>query len=170
MKNITYVALLAVLVLLVVSRSAFVVDQAEQAIIVQLGEPVGDVIAEPGLHWRVGDGWWLSGADSRTGTELGNRSSRCQESAARLQGARWFAARSQALLRQAPKTRPLIAMPSRGRPMSMQIRGQGFVSNAENTEMVAYSINIKANQHASATFRPHQTLVGLVRAMSTASV
>ncbi|HVS22983.1 MAG TPA: protease modulator HflC [Gammaproteobacteria bacterium] len=53
MKNITYIALLAVLALLVVSRSAFVVDQAEQAIIVQLGEPVGDVIAAPGLHWRL---------------------------------------------------------------------------------------------------------------------
>jgi len=31
----------------------------------------------------------LPDADSATGTELGNRSSRCQESAARLQGARW---------------------------------------------------------------------------------
>jgi len=53
MKNITYTALLAVLVLLVLSRSAFVVDQSQQAIIVQLGEPVGGVISEPGLHWRV---------------------------------------------------------------------------------------------------------------------
>jgi membrane protease subunit HflC len=53
MKHITYIVLLAVLVLLVVSRSAFVVDQADQAIIVQLGEPVGGVISEPGLHWRL---------------------------------------------------------------------------------------------------------------------
>ncbi|HET8697260.1 MAG TPA: protease modulator HflC, partial [Gammaproteobacteria bacterium] len=53
MKNITYVALLAALLLLVASRSAFVVDQAEQAIIVQLGEPVGGVITDPGLHWRL---------------------------------------------------------------------------------------------------------------------
>lgn len=53
MKNITYVVLAAALLLLVGSRSAFVVDQAEQAIIVQLGEPVGGVITEPGLHWRV---------------------------------------------------------------------------------------------------------------------
>ena len=53
MKNLTTIALLAVLVLLIFSRSAFVVDQSEQAIIVQLGEPVGDVITEPGLHWRV---------------------------------------------------------------------------------------------------------------------
>jgi membrane protease subunit HflC len=47
------VALLAALLLLVASRSAFVVDQAEQAIIVQLGEPVGGVITDPGLHWRL---------------------------------------------------------------------------------------------------------------------
>lgn len=53
MKNISWNALLAVIAILVVSRSAFVVDQAEQAIIVQFGEPIGGVIDEPGLHWRV---------------------------------------------------------------------------------------------------------------------
>ena len=53
MKNITYLVLLAAVLLLLSSRSAFVVDQAEQAIIVQLGEPVGDVITDPGLHWRI---------------------------------------------------------------------------------------------------------------------
>jgi membrane protease subunit HflC len=53
MKNISWKALLAVIAILVVSRSAFVVDQAEQAILVQFGEPVGGVIDEPGLHWRV---------------------------------------------------------------------------------------------------------------------
>lgn len=37
----------------VAMSSAFVIDQAEQGIIVQFGEPVGDVITEPGLHWRV---------------------------------------------------------------------------------------------------------------------
>ena len=54
--------------------------------------------------------------------------------------------------------------------MSMQMSGQGFVSKAENTEMVAYSMNKNANQQASATLRPHQTLVGFVRAISSASV
>jgi membrane protease subunit HflC len=53
MKNVTYVVLALVAVLLLTTRTAFVVDQAEQAIIVQLGEPVGDVITEPGLHWRL---------------------------------------------------------------------------------------------------------------------
>jgi len=33
--------------------AAFVVDEAEQAIIVQFGEPRGDVIGEPGLHWKL---------------------------------------------------------------------------------------------------------------------
>lgn len=33
--------------------AAFVVDEAEQAIIVQFGEPRGDVISEPGLHWKL---------------------------------------------------------------------------------------------------------------------
>jgi len=53
MKTITYIALVAVFALLVFSRSAFIVDQSQQAIIVQLGEPVGSVISEPGLHWRI---------------------------------------------------------------------------------------------------------------------
>ena len=34
-------------------NAAFVIDQAEQGILVQFGEPFGDVITEPGLHWRV---------------------------------------------------------------------------------------------------------------------
>jgi membrane protease subunit HflC len=53
MKNITYLALVAVFLLLVFSRSAFIVDQSQQAIIVQFGEPVGGAISEPGLHWRI---------------------------------------------------------------------------------------------------------------------
>lgn len=36
-----------------VASSAYVVDQSEQAIIVQFGEPVGDVVTDPGLHWKV---------------------------------------------------------------------------------------------------------------------
>ncbi len=41
------------LVVIVGFSSAFVVDEAEQAIIVQFGEPRGDVISEPGLHWKL---------------------------------------------------------------------------------------------------------------------
>ncbi len=43
----------AALLALAVASSAYVVDQAEQAIIVQFGEPVGDIVTEPGLHWKV---------------------------------------------------------------------------------------------------------------------
>jgi membrane protease subunit HflC len=53
MNKTTTIILILVVALLLTTRSAFVVDQAEQVIIVQLGEPVGDVITEPGLHWRV---------------------------------------------------------------------------------------------------------------------
>ena len=44
------VALVAVFVAF---SAAFVIDQAEQGILVQFGEPIGEVITEPGLHWRV---------------------------------------------------------------------------------------------------------------------
>jgi membrane protease subunit HflC len=53
MKNLT----IPVVVLLALSisalNSAFVIDQAEQGIIVQFGEPIGDVVGDAGLHWRI---------------------------------------------------------------------------------------------------------------------
>jgi membrane protease subunit HflC len=49
----TAVAVVLVLGGVLAFASAFVIDQAEQGIIVQFGEPVGDVITEPGLHWRM---------------------------------------------------------------------------------------------------------------------
>lgn len=45
--------LIALALVFVVANSAFVIDQAEQGIIVQFGEPKGDIITEPGLHWRI---------------------------------------------------------------------------------------------------------------------
>jgi membrane protease subunit HflC len=53
MKNITVYVLVFAVTLLVTTRAAFVIDQAEQGIIVQFGEPIGGVIAAPGLHWRL---------------------------------------------------------------------------------------------------------------------
>jgi membrane protease subunit HflC len=53
LKNLTIPAAVLVALAFAVFSSAFVIDQAEQGIIVQFGEPIGDVIAEPGLHWRV---------------------------------------------------------------------------------------------------------------------
>jgi modulator of FtsH protease HflC len=52
-QRITISAIVLAALLFVAANSAFVIDQAEQGIIVQFGEPVGDVIADPGLHWRV---------------------------------------------------------------------------------------------------------------------
>lgn len=43
----------AVVAVAVIFSSAYIVDQSEQAIIVQFGQPVGDVVTEPGLHWRT---------------------------------------------------------------------------------------------------------------------
>ena len=48
------IALVAALLLGVAAwNSVFIIDEAEQGIIVQFGEPKGDVINKPGLHWRV---------------------------------------------------------------------------------------------------------------------
>lgn len=43
----------AALALVTAYASAFVVDEAEQAIVVQFGEPVGGLITKPGLHWKA---------------------------------------------------------------------------------------------------------------------
>lgn len=55
MKNtmITIVAVIIVAVVLTLFSAAFIVDEADQAIIVQFGEPRGDVISQPGLHWKL---------------------------------------------------------------------------------------------------------------------
>lgn len=52
MKAIT-VAVVAVLVVIVASMSLYRLDEAQQAIIVQFGEPIGDVIDQPGLQFKL---------------------------------------------------------------------------------------------------------------------
>lgn len=52
-KTLTISAVLVAVLLFVTWSSAFIIDEAEQGIIVQFGEPIGDVISEPGLHWRT---------------------------------------------------------------------------------------------------------------------
>ena len=52
MKKWTIPAAILVLLAITAFNSAFVIDQAEQGIIVQFGEPIGGVIADAGLHWR----------------------------------------------------------------------------------------------------------------------
>jgi len=46
------IGLIVLLGLIVLAESAYVIDQAEQGIIVQFGEPVGEVVTTPGLHWK----------------------------------------------------------------------------------------------------------------------
>jgi membrane protease subunit HflC len=54
MKNRNPVLAIGGLLLAFVTwNAAFLIDEAEQGIIVQFGEPIGDVIDKPGLHWRV---------------------------------------------------------------------------------------------------------------------
>jgi membrane protease subunit HflC len=53
MSKLTGTLVILVVLGFIASRAAFTIDQAEQGIIVQFGEPIGDVIADPGLHWRV---------------------------------------------------------------------------------------------------------------------
>ncbi len=54
MKFQQIIALIAALLFGVAAwNSAFIIDEAEQGIIVQFGEPKGKVINKPGLHWRV---------------------------------------------------------------------------------------------------------------------
>ncbi|GAB5559822.1 MAG: protease modulator HflC [Synoicihabitans sp.] len=54
-QGLTIIAVIALLAVgaLVISSSAYTIDEAEQGIIVQLGAPVGGPITEPGLHFKV---------------------------------------------------------------------------------------------------------------------
>jgi membrane protease subunit HflC len=53
MTKLTIPAVALFAALFLTFNAAFIIDQAEQGILVQFGEPIGDVITEPGLHWRV---------------------------------------------------------------------------------------------------------------------
>jgi len=53
MNKLLSLPIAAVVALVVVINSAYIIDQAEQGIIVQFGEPIGDVVGEPGLHWKL---------------------------------------------------------------------------------------------------------------------
>lgn len=45
--------LIIVVISILGAASAFVVDQAEQAVVLQFGKPVGEPVTEPGLHFKV---------------------------------------------------------------------------------------------------------------------
>lgn len=46
-------ALLGVLAGVLIAASAYTIDEAEQAVVVQFGRPIGDPIVEPGLHFKL---------------------------------------------------------------------------------------------------------------------
>jgi membrane protease subunit HflC len=52
MKKLTVLIVFGLFALIAIRDAAFIVDQAEQAILVQFGEPVGEPITDPGLHWK----------------------------------------------------------------------------------------------------------------------
>ena len=54
-QNVTVLSLVIALIVggVLLSSSAYTIDEAEQAIVVQLGAPVGGPITEPGLHFKV---------------------------------------------------------------------------------------------------------------------
>lgn len=53
MKTTIIAAVVAVVLLVVAFTSLYTLDEAEQAILVQFGEPVGDVVTEPGLKFKL---------------------------------------------------------------------------------------------------------------------
>lgn len=46
-------AIVAVVAIVIVAASAYTLDQAEQAVVVQFGAPVGDTVSDPGLHFKL---------------------------------------------------------------------------------------------------------------------
>ncbi len=53
MKSPIILGAIALLGLIVLRDATFVIDQSEQAILVQFGEPIGEPINEPGLHFKT---------------------------------------------------------------------------------------------------------------------
>jgi len=53
MNKLLSLPIAATVLLVVVLHAAYIIDQAEQGIVVQFGEPIGDVVSEPGLHWKI---------------------------------------------------------------------------------------------------------------------
>ncbi len=53
MKSPIILGAIALLGLFILRDATFVIDQSEQAILVQFGEPIGEPINEPGLHFKT---------------------------------------------------------------------------------------------------------------------
>jgi len=54
-KQISYLggAILLIAAVIVLQASLYTLDEAEQAVIVQIGKPVGDPVTKPGLHFKL---------------------------------------------------------------------------------------------------------------------
>ncbi|MCC5874748.1 MAG: protease modulator HflC [Candidatus Sumerlaeia bacterium] len=52
LKKLAGTAVILVAVAITVFSSAYRINEAQQGIILQFGEPIGDVISEAGLHWK----------------------------------------------------------------------------------------------------------------------
>ncbi len=53
MKSMAYIGVLAILALIFLSSSAYIVNEKEQVVITQFGKPVGKPITEAGLHFKI---------------------------------------------------------------------------------------------------------------------
>jgi len=53
MKALSGILLFVVLIAIAISSSAYTVNEVEQVIITKFGQPVGEAVKEPGLHWRI---------------------------------------------------------------------------------------------------------------------
>lgn len=53
MKFKAIASIVGLAIVVVAYASAVIIDQAQQGIVVQFGEPVGDIMTEPGLHWKL---------------------------------------------------------------------------------------------------------------------
>ena len=55
MKNFSKIAttILAFLVVIVINDGFYIVDETEQVVITQFGNPVGESVTEPGLNFKV---------------------------------------------------------------------------------------------------------------------
>lgn len=49
----TGIIIVLVLLVIVLINSVYTLDEAEQAVVIQFGKPVGDAIKEPGLHFKL---------------------------------------------------------------------------------------------------------------------
>ncbi|ASB47767.1 protease modulator HflC [Alkalitalea saponilacus] len=52
-KNLIYLIVAAVILVVVVSQSAYVVNETQQVVVTQFGRPVGEAITTPGLKFKV---------------------------------------------------------------------------------------------------------------------